>query len=86
MCRVVSALLIPGALLPFFRSFVLPFFPLYLPVSVETHRAKAPTSVRCAVLTISDTRTIETDSGGDSLVRRLTEAGHEVCARQLGTR
>lgn len=52
-------------------------------MSVQTHRAKAPTSVRCAVLTISDTRTLETDAGGASLVRRLTEAGHEVCARGL---
>jgi molybdenum cofactor biosynthesis protein B len=62
-------------------SFVLSV--LCSPVSVATHRANAPVSVRCAVLTISDTRTLETDSGGASLVRRLTEAGHEVCARGL---
>jgi molybdopterin adenylyltransferase len=53
------------------------------PVSVETHRANAPASVRCAVLTISDTRTIESDTGGATLVRMLTDHGHEVCARGL---
>jgi len=52
-------------------------------VSVHAHRAQAPASVHCAVLTISDTRTLDTDVGGASLVRRLTDAGHIVCARGL---
>ncbi len=54
-------------------------------MSVQTHRAKAPASIRCAVLTISDTRTLETDTGGATLVRMLTEHGHVVCARGLVT-
>ncbi len=52
-------------------------------MSVQTHRENAPASVRCAVLTISDTRTLDTDTGGNSLVRALTDAGHVVCARGL---
>lgn len=52
-------------------------------VSVHDHRAAAPVSVTCAVLTISDTRTPETDSGGDTLVRLLTDAGHNVQSRAL---
>ena len=33
--------------------------------SVHQHREAAPETVRVAVLTISDTRTPETDTGGD---------------------
>lgn len=36
-----------------------------------------------AVLTLSDTRTRETDTSGDALVQMLTEAGHRLVAREL---
>lgn len=39
--------------------------------------------VRIALLTISDTRNIEQDSSGDILEQRLTDAGHELAARQI---
>ena len=39
--------------------------------------------VRIAVLTVSDTRTLADDKSGDTLVARLTEAGHELAARAL---
>jgi molybdenum cofactor biosynthesis protein B len=52
-------------------------------VSVETHRQHAPASVRCFVLTISDTRTAETDSSGDAIAWELTAAGHEVIGRRI---
>lgn len=39
--------------------------------------------VRCAVLTVSDTRTRETDGSGQYIVDRLTEVGHVVAAREL---
>ena len=42
------------------------------------HQASAPASVRCFVLTISDTRTKETDASGRAIVSLLTDAGHEV--------
>ncbi len=39
--------------------------------------------VHIAVLTVSDTRTRENDVSGDTLVKRLEEAGHILCARTL---
>lgn len=36
-----------------------------------------------AVLTVSDTRTLETDTSGQVFVDRLTEAGHGLAARVL---
>lgn len=39
--------------------------------------------VRIAIATISDTRTIETDTSGEALVTRLTQAGHELAARTI---
>tara|TARA_R110000868_G_scaffold139986_1_gene355223 strand:+ start:138 stop:668 length:531 start_codon:yes stop_codon:yes gene_type:complete len=36
-----------------------------------------------AVMTVSDTRTPETDTSGDVLVARLTEAGHVLAARAI---
>ncbi|MFN6925410.1 MAG: molybdenum cofactor biosynthesis protein B [Tabrizicola sp.] len=39
--------------------------------------------VRIAVLTVSDTRTPETDRSGDALVERLTAAGHILAARGI---
>lgn len=41
--------------------------------------------VRIAVLTISDTRTPAEDRSGDTLVERLTTAGHILAARDLVT-
>ena len=42
------------------------------------HRAHAPTSVACFVLTISDTRTPETDTGGRVVRNLLARAGHTL--------
>jgi len=39
--------------------------------------------VRIAVLTVSDTRTRENDTSGDTLVERLTTAGHVLADRAL---
>jgi molybdenum cofactor biosynthesis protein B len=39
--------------------------------------------VRIAVLTVSDTRTPADDKSGDTLVARLTEAGHVLAARGI---
>jgi molybdenum cofactor biosynthesis protein B len=39
--------------------------------------------VRCAAITVSDTRTAETDTGGQTLVERLTSAGHAVVQRSI---
>ena len=49
----------------------------------QEHRQSAPQKVRCAVVTVSDTRTLETDTGGQTIVDLLTAAGHEVVAREI---
>jgi molybdenum cofactor biosynthesis protein B len=47
------------------------------------HRASAPEVVRCATATVSDTRTLPTDSGGQLLHDLLVAAGFEVLAREI---
>ena len=39
--------------------------------------------VRIAVLTVSDTRTLDTDKSGDMLEKLLTEDGHELADRRI---
>lgn len=39
--------------------------------------------VRIAVLVVSDTRTLETDTSGDLLVERLSKAGHALTERKI---
>lgn len=46
--------------------------------SVEEHRESAPDHVRVAVITVSDTRTRETDKGGALIKELLQKAGHEI--------
>jgi molybdenum cofactor biosynthesis protein B len=52
-------------------------------VSVSDHRKTAVTGVRCAVLTVSDTRALETDVSGRAIVDMLEAAGHVVAKRQI---
>jgi molybdenum cofactor biosynthesis protein B len=47
------------------------------------HRAYAPKSVQCAVLTVSDSRTRATDSSGQLIQEKLEAAGHKVVERGL---
>ncbi len=47
------------------------------------HAGKEIASVTCAVLTISDTRTIETDSSGRLICELLGERGHSVHAHDI---
>lgn len=51
--------------------------------TVDEHRGQGPASVRCLVVTVSDTRTLETDRGGALIVDLLTEAGHVVAGREI---
>jgi molybdenum cofactor biosynthesis protein B len=37
--------------------------------------------VRLAIMTVSDTRTLENDTSGDALVKMATEDGHEIVER-----
>ena len=54
-----------------------------LPSGLASHRAAAPTRVRTAVVTVSDTRTPETDESGNYLCERLTAGGHRVIERVI---
>ena len=47
------------------------------------HKAQGPQSVRCAVITVSDSRTLETDTGGKAVIDHLTAAGHSVVQREI---
>ncbi len=40
-------------------------------------------AVNIAVLTVSDTRTLETDRSGDTLVERIEASGHRVAGRAI---
>ena len=50
---------------------------------IDETRAFVPVSI--AVLTVSDSRSLEDDKSGDLLVGRLTEAGHKLAARAIVT-
>ena len=52
-------------------------------VSTTEHRCQSPKSIRSAVVTVSDTRTLETDRGGQLIVEMLTAVGHEVTSREI---
>lgn len=52
-------------------------------MSHEQHRATSPASVRCAVITVSDTRTDTTDTGGRAIVDLLEDHGHVVVDRAI---
>jgi len=44
----------------------------------QEHKHRAPKSVNCAVLTISSTRTEQTDDSGRLIRQKLSESGHQV--------
>lgn len=51
--------------------------------SVTEHREAAPKSVGYVVVTVSDTRTVETDRSGRIMMERLDAAGHTLVAYQI---
>lgn len=50
---------------------------------MHAHRDAAPRSLGAVVITVSDTRTLDTDTGGALLVELLEGAGHRVADRSL---
>lgn len=44
----------------------------------EEHKTHAPHSVTCVVITCSDTRTSQTDTSGQLMMRLLKEHGHDL--------
>jgi molybdenum cofactor biosynthesis protein B len=49
----------------------------------HAHRRAAPERVSVCVITVSDTRTLETDTGGASVEELLVAAGHPVLSRSI---
>ncbi|RWZ59772.1 molybdenum cofactor biosynthesis protein MoaB [Halobacillus fulvus] len=47
-------------------------------MSVGEHKREAPSSVRCRVVTISDTRNEETDKSGRLMIDYLEKSGHRI--------
>ena len=47
------------------------------------HKAQAPQSVRCYILTVSDTRTERSDTSGLAIAELLAAAGHQVAGRAI---
>ena len=52
-------------------------------MSVHEHKQEAPSAVRCKVITVSDTRTKETDKSGRVMMDFIREAGFETVAYDL---
>jgi len=52
-------------------------------MSQAEHKAQAPRTVRCIIVTVSDTRTDETDASGRAIADLLTAAGHQVAGRTI---
>jgi molybdenum cofactor biosynthesis protein B len=52
-------------------------------MSHTEHRAAAPSHIRCYVITVSDSRTEDTDTGGQLLRKLLTEGGHLVLGHAI---
>lgn len=50
---------------------------------VTPHPDPTPTSISCAVITVSDTRTEATDRSGQAIQQQLLAAGHRVVAYRL---
>jgi len=53
------------------------------PSNAQQHRQSAPSQLRFAVITVSDTRTLDTDHSGQLLVDSMSVAGHQLDARQI---
>jgi molybdenum cofactor biosynthesis protein B len=47
------------------------------------HKAQAPATVACYVLTVSDTRTAETDASGRAIRQLLEAAGHPIIGHAI---
>lgn len=58
-------------------------FPRVRPAMPDDHHHGDAEAVGFAVLTVSSSRTLETDDSGDALVAAIEDDGHEVAARGL---
>ena len=49
----------------------------------QEHKAHAPASIGCFVLTISDSKTFETDTSGALIRELLSAAGHRITGHAI---
>ena len=49
----------------------------------KEHESQGPQSARCAVITVSDTRTLENDTGGQTVIDHLQAASHTIAHREI---
>ncbi|SER45828.1 MogA/MoaB family molybdenum cofactor biosynthesis protein [Salipaludibacillus aurantiacus] len=52
-------------------------------MSVHEHKKEAPENVKCMILTVSDTRTYESDKSGRLMKQFLEEAGHPIIRHEI---
>jgi molybdenum cofactor biosynthesis protein B len=52
-------------------------------MSVAEHKAHAPTRVACFILTISDSRTLATETSGKAIAELLKMHGHTIVGREV---
>jgi len=52
-------------------------------LGLTEHRARAATAVRCAVITVSDTRSLETDESGKTMEKLIASGGHLAVSRTV---
>ena len=52
-------------------------------MSQSEHKAHAPASVRCFIVTVSDTRSEATDTSGRAIADLLAAAGHTIAGRTI---
>lgn len=51
--------------------------------STYIHKKEAPKVVRCQIITISDTRDMESDKSGQIMLELIEASGHEVAGREI---
>lgn len=68
-----------------FKTFPRPIYPMTLPPGTTEHKTKAGQrpAIRCAVVTVSDSRTEATDESGDLIRSLLGGHGHAVTRSAL---
>jgi molybdopterin adenylyltransferase len=54
-----------------------------MPTPTEEHKREAPSRVSCLIVTVSDTRTAETDKSGALVRQLLEEHGHRISGHRI---
>jgi molybdopterin adenylyltransferase len=52
-------------------------------MGLKSHRAKGPETLNVAVLSVSTSRTLETDKSGQWIAKRIAREGHHLVAHQV---